>query len=759
MIPIKLESSTAVDDWLSVACIECSQLKSWGFKELSGLISQFFSWKQMNCTIRMVSFIVGSLFRFYQSIKGRGLACQRPVIALLFISVFASLVFLTEKLGNFTTTTGHNDFTDDVSGISFVSDSRKLSALEQESGTILKEPVRVVYKDEIKPSAIVEDFTKGHIETRGQFELKESDGKNQGLINQQSAEVQPGHIALKLRDEAMESIASGTSKGEDQVKLEVWGRGRSQQRSEGESQKMRIYRQKNQKIAQDSRVRQMRDQLIRAKLYLNLTPVHNNAQIIRELRQRIREVQRALGEASRDADLHRRASERMRSMEHTLIKANQLHDNCPAKVKKLRAMVHSTEEQLRVQKKQSTYLTQLAARTLPKGLHCLPMRLTTEYYALTPSEQEFPNKEKLDDPSLYHHAIFSDNILATAVVVNSTVFHAKEPKKHVFHLVTDKLNYAAMRMWFLANPPGNATIGIQNIDEFTWLNSSYCPVLRQLQSASTKEFYFRTHHTSTDEGSSSLKYRNPKYLSMLNHLRFYLPEIFPKLDKVLFLDDDVVALKDLTTLWAIDLNGKVNGAVETCGETFHRFDKYLNFSNPLITRNFDPNSCGWAYGMNIFDLREWRKQDVTGIYHKWQHLNKDRQLWKLGSLPPGLITFYNLTYALDKSWHVLGLGYDPNVDRAEIERAAVIHYNGNMKPWLEIGFAKYKQYWTEYVKYDHIFLQQCNIRIAASLIEVVEHRWHLYCFVGGREIQQYGKFVYFDIAFFHVWRNGNILYV
>jgi len=29
-----------------------------------------------------------------------------------------------------------------------------------------------------------------------------------------------------------------------------------------------------------------------------------------------------------------------------------------------------------------------------------------------------------------------------------------------------------------------------------------------------------------------------------------------------------------TSLWSIDLKGKVNGAVETCGVTFHRLDTY-----------------------------------------------------------------------------------------------------------------------------------------------------------------------------------------
>jgi len=318
--------------------------------------------------------------------------------------------------------------------------------------------------------------------------------------------------------------------------------------------------------------------------------------------------------------------------------------------------------------------------------------------------------------------------------------------------VTDKLNFGAMNMWFLLNPPGKATIHVENVDEFKWLNSSYCPVLRQLESAAMKEYYFKADRPTTlSAGSSNLKYRNPKYLSMLNHLRFYLPEVYPKLDKILFLDDDIVVQKDLTGLWDVDLNGNVNGAVETCGESFHRFDKYLNFSNPHIARNFDPNACGWAYGMNIFDLKEWKKKDITGIYHKWQnkvrflllllscigiqmedvlqnsiflvytqHIshdplpvmffqNEDRVLWKLGTLPPGLLTFYKLTHPLDKSWHVLGLGYNPSIDRSEIDDAAVVHYNGNMKPWLELAMTKYRPYWTKYIKYDHPYIRGCNL--------------------------------------------------
>ncbi|KAG8364454.1 hypothetical protein BUALT_Bualt19G0130500 [Buddleja alternifolia] len=277
-------------------------------------------------------------------------------------------------------------------------------------------------------------------------------------------------------------------------------------------------------------------------------------------------------------------------------------------------------------------------------------------------------------------------------IILSSVLHAKEPEKHVFHIVTDKLNFAAMRMWFVVNAPAGAAMQVQNVDDFTWLNSSYCPVLRQLESARMIDYYFKVHAhqaSSLTAGSDNLKYRNPKYLLMLNHPRFYLPEVYPKLDKILFLDDDIVVQKDLTPLWSVNMQGMVNGAVETCKINFHRFNKYLNFSNSRISDNFDPNACGWAFGMNIFDLQEW-----ISIVGK---PNEERTLWKLGTLPPGLITFYNLTYPLDRSWHVFGLGYDPALNQAEMENAAVVHYNGNHKPWLDLAIAKYKSYWSSIV--------------------------------------------------------------
>ncbi|KAF2534848.1 hypothetical protein F2Q70_00031584 [Brassica cretica] len=622
------------------------------------------------------------------------------VLFLLLLTVAAPILLYTDPSASFTTPSSKRDFLDEVTALTFDSDENRLNLLPRESPAVVRRGVvGVVYSTQDS------DSTRRQ-ETRDQFSARVLSATDDETQSQTVNPIEQVTDAASKVDKPNDvHVSADTSQTRETVQVQLTQKA-TEKADEQEPKDSGAEKERGNVVMPDAQVRHLKDQLIRAKVYLSLPAAKANPHFVRELRLRVKEVQRAVLDASKDSDLPKNAVEKLKAMEQTLAKGKQIQDDCSTVVKKLRAMLHSAEEQLRVHKKQTMFLTQLTAKTIPKGLHCLPLRLTTDYYALNSSEQQFPNQEKLEDNQLYHYALFSDNVLAASVVVNSTVTNAKHPSKHVFHIVTDRLNYAAMRMWFLNNPPDKATIQVQNVEEFTWLNSSYSPVLKQLSSRSMIDYYFRAHHTNSD---ANLKFRNPKYLSILNHLRFYLPEIFPKLSKVLFLDDDIVVQKDLSGLWSVDLKGNVNGAVETCGESFHRYDRYLNFSNPLISKNFDPRACGWAYGMNVFDLDEWKRQNITEVYHRWQNLNQDRELWKLGTLPPGLITFWKRTYPLERRWHVLGLGYNPSVNQRDIERAAVVHYNGNLKPWLEIGLPKYRGIWSKHVDYQHVYLRECNI--------------------------------------------------
>jgi len=160
--------------------------------------------------------------------------------------------------------------------------------------------------------------------------------------------------------------------------------------------------------------------------------------------------------------------------------------------------------------------------------------------------------------------------------------------------VTNSLNFPASWMWFLLNPPGKATVHVQSTENFEWL---------------LKYNTFKEHNSS-----------DPRYTSELNYLRFYLPDIFPTLNKVMLFDHDVVVQQDLSRLWNVNMKGKVIAAVGTCkeGETsFHRMDTFINFSDPFIANRFDVNACTWAFGMNLFDLQQWRRQNLTALYHSY----------------------------------------------------------------------------------------------------------------------------------------------
>ncbi|KAH8515389.1 hypothetical protein H0E87_004023 [Populus deltoides] len=71
-------------------------------------------------------------------------------------------------------------------------------------------------------------------------------------------------------------------------------------------------------------------------------------------------------------------------------------------------------------------------------------------------------------------------------------------------------------------------------------------------------------------------------------------------------------------------------------------DMFINFSYPFVIERFDVKTCTWAFGMNLFDLQEWKRHNLTALYNKYLQLD-------------------------------------------EIEQAAVLRYDGVMKPWLEIG--------------------------------------------------------------------------
>ncbi|KAL5550580.1 hypothetical protein UlMin_000756 [Ulmus minor] len=445
-----------------------------------------------------------------------------------------------------------------------------------------------------------------------------------------------------------------------------------------------LWRREHREDMRDAMVKKLKDQLFVARAYYpTIAKLRGQDKLTREMKQNIQDLEHIFSEATTDDDLPPHTKKKLRSIEAVIAKAKSFPVDCNNVDKKLRQIFDMTEDEANFHMKQSAFLYQLAVQTMPKSLHCLSMRLTVEYFR-SASDVETSLSEKYTDPALHHYVIFSNNVLASSVVINSTVMNAKESATQVFHVLTNRQNYFAMKLWFIRKTYNEATVQVLNIEDLNLDKDQLHPSL---------PVEFRVSYQARMD-----------YLSTFSNAHYLLPEIFQNLKKVVVLDDDVVVQRDLSPLWSLNMGGKVNGAVQQCSVKMNVLKSYLG------KNNFNENSCAWMSGLNVVDLDRWRGLDLTKTHQRLvKELSTQDGQNEAVALRASLLTFQDLIYVIDENWVLSGLGHDYGINSQAIQRAAVLHYNGNMKPWLEMGITKYKHYWKNFLIKEEQFLSDCNI--------------------------------------------------
>ncbi|KAH7865838.1 hypothetical protein Vadar_011882 [Vaccinium darrowii] len=460
-----------------------------------------------------------------------------------------------------------------------------------------------------------------------------------------------------------------------------------------------LWRQDHKEEMKDYMVKKLKDRLYVARAYYpSIAKLPARNKLSQELKQNIQEFERVLSETSTDADLPQQMGKRLEKMEVVIARAKSIVLDCNNVDKKLRQLVDLTEDEANFHMKQSAFLYQLAVQTVPKSLHCLSMRLAVEYFKSPPPDAEQSMAEKYMNPSLQHFVIFSNNILASSVVINSTVMHTREGENQVFHVLTDGENYYSMKLWFLRNSYKQATVQVLNIEDLNLYDQD-----KETPSHLSLSEEFRVSFHSGENPSRT--YTRTQYMSVFSHSHYLLPKIFHALEKLLVLDDDIVVQRDLSALWSLDLEGKVNGALQFCEVRLAQLKNYLgeNIS--------DGNSCAWMSGVNIVDLARWRELDLTGTFHRLlqEHLNRGKESFQAASVRATLLAFQDLVHPLDDTWMLSGLGHDYGLNIEAVKKAGVLHFNGNMKPWIDMGIPKYRGYWKRFLIRENQFLSDCNV--------------------------------------------------
>ncbi|RLM58375.1 putative galacturonosyltransferase 7 [Panicum miliaceum] len=459
-----------------------------------------------------------------------------------------------------------------------------------------------------------------------------------------------------------------------------------------------LWSTEHREVMKDAIVERLKDQLFIARAhYPSIAKIKQHERFTRELKQSIQEHERMLSDTITDADLPPVFAKKLEKMEHTIERAKSCEVGCSNVERKLRQLLDITEDEAYFHTRQSAILYHLGVQTMPKTHHCLNMRLTLEYFKSRSIRTDQLNRQKLESPAFQHYVIFSRSVLAVSTTINSTVLNCQDSGSIIFHLFTDAQNFYAMKHWFERNSYLEATVHVTNIEDHLEL-----PKHAEMQQLLPSE-EFRV--TIRNYSEPSLRQMKTEYISVFGHSHFLLPDLLPSLNRVVVLDDDLIVQKDLSSLWNLNMDGKVIGAVQFCGVKLGQLRAYIS------EHSFNSDACVWLSGLNVIELEKWRDLRVTSLYDQsLQKLQKESLTSKrLNALPVSMLAFQDLIYPLEDSWVQSGLGHDYGISRDHIEKAATLHYNGVMKPWLDLGIHDYKSYWRKYMTTGEMFMTECNI--------------------------------------------------
>ncbi len=172
------------------------------------------------------------------------------------------------------------------------------------------------------------------------------------------------------------------------------------------------------------------------------------------------------------------------------------------------------------------------------------------------------------------------------------------------------------------------------------------------------------------------------YFTLTIYFRLFIPEMFPELDRAIYIDSDVVLTDDIAKLYDTDIGDCLIGACP---------DLSIADVPPLV--EYTENAIGMAHGeyinsgvllMDLKALRDCRLGarflEILNTYHL-DTVAPDQDY--LNAMCRGRI-FY-----LDGVWDAM-----PNDSKEPLESPSLIHYNLFSKPWCRDGVQYADVFWS-----------------------------------------------------------------
>ena len=160
------------------------------------------------------------------------------------------------------------------------------------------------------------------------------------------------------------------------------------------------------------------------------------------------------------------------------------------------------------------------------------------------------------------------------------------------------------------------------------------------------------------------------YYSKTTYFRLFIPELYPQYSKALYLDSDIVLLRDVADLFNIDLgNNLVGGAPDDVIQTMQVFRDYAE--KVVGVAHYQNYFNAGVLLMNLEELRKFKFQEKFMYSLETIKFQVAQDQDYLNRLCKGRVKM------IDNNWNKMPIA---NSD-TKIEDIKLIHYNLAYKPW------------------------------------------------------------------------------
>lgn len=206
---------------------------------------------------------------------------------------------------------------------------------------------------------------------------------------------------------------------------------------------------------------------------------------------------------------------------------------------------------------------------------------------------------------------------------------------------------------------------------------------------------FKIHHFDPSIVSNKISKSIRQALDQpLNYARIYLADTLPSnVNRIIYLDSDLVVVDDIEKLWHVDMEEKVVAAPEYCHANFTVYFTEAFWSDPEMVKTLQGRRkpCYFNTGVMVIDIEKWRKGRYTQRVEEWMLVQKQRRIYHLGSLPPFLLIFAGDIKPVNHRWNQHGLGGDNLQGKCRVLHPgpiSLLHWSGKGKPWLRLDSRK-----------------------------------------------------------------------